>query len=216
MSHRNAALTPRRRLKVARLVVEDGWPVSEVAARFQVSWPPVKRWADRHLASEPMHDRSSRPETSPSKTSKAVTKRCVSLRIRLREGPIQLATRLGIAVRLPVRWRCPSRPAEGGRLVHFRQHPQRYPLAPVGSPVVGPAKHAGRGTPLACAMRSPCPGPWLDAPTRGHSRPATSGTRSIVSASAQVAGGRKERAGCSRLLLRRNGDASPRQHPAAS
>lgn len=37
MSHSNAALTPRHRLKVARLGVEEGWPISEVAARFQVS-----------------------------------------------------------------------------------------------------------------------------------------------------------------------------------
>ena len=44
MSHANAALTPRARLRVARLVVEEGWPVSEVAARFQCSWPTVKRW----------------------------------------------------------------------------------------------------------------------------------------------------------------------------
>lgn len=47
MSHVNAALTPRHRLIVARLVVDDGWPISEVAARFQVSWPTVKRWVDR-------------------------------------------------------------------------------------------------------------------------------------------------------------------------
>lgn len=46
MSHANAALTPRHRLKVAQLVVDHGWPISEVAARFQVSWPTVKRWAD--------------------------------------------------------------------------------------------------------------------------------------------------------------------------
>lgn len=39
MSHANAALTPKHRLIVARLVVDDGWPISEVAARFQVSWP---------------------------------------------------------------------------------------------------------------------------------------------------------------------------------
>lgn len=37
MSHPNAVLTARHRLKVARLVVDDGWPISEVAARFQVS-----------------------------------------------------------------------------------------------------------------------------------------------------------------------------------
>ena len=97
MSHPNAALTPRYRLKVARLVVEHGWPISEIAARFQVSWPTVKRWVDRYLAGEPMQDRSSRPRTSPNKTSKSVTKRCVSLRMRLREGPVQLAARLGIA-----------------------------------------------------------------------------------------------------------------------
>lgn len=97
MSHPNATLTPRHRLKVARLVVDDGWPISEVAARFQVSWPTVKRWVDRYLAGESMQDRSSRPRRSPTKTPKAVTKRCVSLRLRLREGPVQLAARLGIA-----------------------------------------------------------------------------------------------------------------------
>ena len=97
MSHANAALTPRHRLKVARLVVVDGRPISEVAARFQVSWPTVKRWADRYRAGESMHDRSSRPRTSPNKTPKPVKKRCVSLRIRMREGPVQLAARLGVA-----------------------------------------------------------------------------------------------------------------------
>lgn len=79
MHHKNAALTPRHRLKVARLVVDDGWPISEVAARFQVSWPTVKRWVDRYLAGESMQDRSSRPKSSPTRTSKTVTKRCVSL-----------------------------------------------------------------------------------------------------------------------------------------
>ena len=52
MSHANAALTPRARLKVAQLVVEDGYPISEVAARFQCSWPTVKRWVDRYLAGD--------------------------------------------------------------------------------------------------------------------------------------------------------------------
>ncbi|MFT0849019.1 IS481 family transposase [Actinomycetaceae bacterium L2_0104] len=97
MSHANAALTPKHRLIVARLVVDDGWPISEVAARFQVSWPTVKRWADRYLAGESMDDRSSRPRTSPNRTPTAITKRCISLRMRLREGPVQLAARLGIA-----------------------------------------------------------------------------------------------------------------------
>ena len=57
MSHPNAALTPKHRLIVARLVVDDGWPISEVATRFQVSWPTVKRWVDCYLAGESMDDR---------------------------------------------------------------------------------------------------------------------------------------------------------------
>ena len=97
MTHANAALTPRHRLKVAQLVVEDGWPISEVAARFQVPWPTVKRWVDRYRAGEPMHDRSSKPRHSPNRTAPKVVKRCVSLPMRLREGPVQLACRLEIA-----------------------------------------------------------------------------------------------------------------------
>ncbi|KXA68030.1 hypothetical protein HMPREF3223_00356 [Cutibacterium avidum] len=37
--------------------MDEGWLVSEVAARFQVSWPTVKRWADR--------DRAAGPQFSP-------------------------------------------------------------------------------------------------------------------------------------------------------
>lgn len=97
VSHPNAALTPRHRLVVGRLVVDEGWTVSEFAARFQVSWPTVKRWADRYRAGESMQDRSSRPHHSPNKTSHTTAKRCIQLRLRLREGPVQLSYRLGIA-----------------------------------------------------------------------------------------------------------------------
>ena len=97
MSHANAALTPRARLMVAQLVVDQNVPISEVAARFQCSWPTVKRWVDRYRRGESMQDRSSKPKTSPSKTPLATTKRVVSLRLRLREGPVQLAARVGVA-----------------------------------------------------------------------------------------------------------------------
>jgi hypothetical protein len=36
--HANAVLTPRQRLRLARLVVEDDWPKSRVAEFFGVSW----------------------------------------------------------------------------------------------------------------------------------------------------------------------------------
>ncbi|VXB41831.1 transposase [Citricoccus sp. K5] len=97
MTQPNAALTPRHRLKVAQLVIDKGWPISEVAARFQVSWPTVKRWADRYRAGESMEDHSSRPYHSPNETSPKTMRRCIRLRLRLREGPVQLACRLGIA-----------------------------------------------------------------------------------------------------------------------
>jgi len=97
VSHANAALTPRARLRVAQLVVDQSVPVTEVAARFQCSWATVKRWADRYRAGKTMQDRSSRPKTSLKKTPLATTKRVVSLRLRLREEPVQLAARVGLA-----------------------------------------------------------------------------------------------------------------------
>ena len=97
MSHANAALTPRARLRVAQLVVDQAVPIAEVAARFQCSWPTVKRWAERYRAGEPMTDRSSRPHSSPAKTAPQVTRRIVSLRLRKRLGPVQLAALTGVA-----------------------------------------------------------------------------------------------------------------------
>jgi transposase InsO family protein len=44
-----------------------------------------------------MQDRSSRPHTMPAKTPPAVAKRIVSLRLRKRLGPVQLAARVGVA-----------------------------------------------------------------------------------------------------------------------
>jgi transposase InsO family protein len=107
VSHANAALTPRARLRLARLVVEEGWPIARAAERFEVSWPTAKRWADRYREQAPGHgpglglagmqDRSSRPHRQPNKTPPAVVRRIVSLRRRHRYGPVQLADALGLA-----------------------------------------------------------------------------------------------------------------------
>jgi transposase len=69
VSHANAALTPKARLKLACLIVDDGWSVARAAERFQVSWPTAKRWADRYrqLGQGGMQDRSSRPLRQPSR-----------------------------------------------------------------------------------------------------------------------------------------------------
>ena len=99
MSHANAALTPRARLRLARLVVDDGWPIARAAERFEVSWPTAKRWADRYreLGADGMNDRSSRPHHQPNRTPVRVVRKIVSLRRRKRLGPVQLADCLGLA-----------------------------------------------------------------------------------------------------------------------
>lgn len=45
MSHRNAPPTPTGRLRLARCVMYDGWPLRRAAERFQVSHPTAARWA---------------------------------------------------------------------------------------------------------------------------------------------------------------------------
>ena len=99
MLHANAALTPRQRLRLGRLVVEDGWPVAHAARFFGVAWTTAKRWADRYRTEGKagMGDRSSRPHACPTTTSPKVTQRIVSLRLRKRWGPVRLGAETGIA-----------------------------------------------------------------------------------------------------------------------
>ena len=80
----------------------------------------VKRWVDRYLAGDRrMLDHSSRPHTMPAKTEPSVTKRLVSLRLRLREGPVQLAAHCGIALdRAPDPGAVPAQPAGPRRPGH--------------------------------------------------------------------------------------------------
>jgi len=99
VSHANAALTPKARLKLARLVVDDGWPVARAAERFQVSWPTAKRWADRYreLGAAGMADRSSRPHRQPNKTAQPTVRKIVHLRWKHKLGPVAIADRVGLA-----------------------------------------------------------------------------------------------------------------------
>ena len=98
MSHANAALTPRQRLRIARLIVEEGWTVAAAADYFRVSWPTAAKWARRYveLGEAGMADRSSRPHTHPNKTPQHLVKKIVHLRIRKRLGPVQIAGRVGM------------------------------------------------------------------------------------------------------------------------
>jgi transposase len=48
MPHRNAPLTETGRLRLARCVVDDHWPLRRAAERFQVSPTTAGRWAARY------------------------------------------------------------------------------------------------------------------------------------------------------------------------
>ena len=98
MSHANAALTPRARLRLARLVVESGWTYSTAAQMFMVAPRTARKWADRYRSEGPagMADRSSRPRHSPAKTPPAMVRQIVRLRWRHRLGPVQIAGQLGV------------------------------------------------------------------------------------------------------------------------
>ena len=98
MSHANAALTPKARLRMARLIVEDGWTPSEAAKMFMVSPPTARKWAARFRSEGVggMQDRSSRPHTSPRRTPEDLKRRIVQLRWRHRLGPVQIGGRLAV------------------------------------------------------------------------------------------------------------------------
>ena len=90
MSHANALLAPQGRMKIARLVVDDGWPVRRVAERFQCSPATVSKWAGRYRQGESLTDRSSRPHHSPSRMSLRVERRIGLPRCFRTVGPLKM------------------------------------------------------------------------------------------------------------------------------
>lgn len=93
--HANAVLTPRAHLRLAHLIVDDGWLLSVGAKIFMVSTVAARKWPAR-LGAEGvsgMQDRSSRPRSMPTKAPLPVVK----ARWRRRLGPVQIAGELGLA-----------------------------------------------------------------------------------------------------------------------
>ena len=99
MSHANASLTPKGRLRLARCVVEDGWPLRRAAERFQCSAATAKKWADRYRLGgvAAMIDRSSRPHLIPNRTPKQTERRIINLRFTRRWGPHRIAYHLHLS-----------------------------------------------------------------------------------------------------------------------
>ena len=100
MAHANARLTVHGR----RLIIERaraGWKQAHIAAAMGVSRRCVKRWIERYRAEGEagLVDRSSRPHTSPTRTSPGREEAVLELRQRERIGREEIATRLGMSAR---------------------------------------------------------------------------------------------------------------------
>ncbi|MCC0099359.1 IS481 family transposase [Streptomyces sp. NBC_00853] len=97
MSHRNARLTVfGRRLLVER--VASGRPVAHVAAEMGISRATAHKWIRRWRAEGPagLHDRSSRPRTTPHRTPADVEARVCDLRRARKLGPARIGPVLGL------------------------------------------------------------------------------------------------------------------------
>lgn len=98
-THANAALTPRARLRLGQLVIDQGWSPARAAERYDVSWRTAQKWAQRYREEGPagMFDRSSAPHRQSNRTPAPVVRKIVHLRWKQRLGPVEIGDRLGMA-----------------------------------------------------------------------------------------------------------------------
>jgi len=154
MAHANAPLTPTGRLRLARLVIDNGWPYARAAERFSVSVTTVSRWATRYraLGAAGMFDRSSRPRHCPTQCSVRVERRIVNLRVTRRWGPARIAYHLHLnpstVHKVLQRYACPrlkwTDPATGVRVKSSAMDRRRYEHEAPGDLVHVDVKKLGR------------------------------------------------------------------------
>lgn len=162
MSHGNAPLSPTGRLRLARCVVQDGWPLARAAERFNVSVTTARRWAGRYRAhgKAGMVDRSSRPRHCPHQTPSRTERRVVGLRVTRRWGPARIAYHLGMhpstVHKILTRYRCLrlsfTDPATGAPVRAARRTVRRYEHLAPGDLVHVDIKKLGR-IPLSSSGR---------------------------------------------------------------
>jgi transposase InsO family protein len=105
MSHHNAVLTPRGRLRLVRLVEDEGLTFRQAAACVGVSVATVWEWVTRWRRASPgerqglvcLRDRSSRPHRQPRLLDVFIQARIVLARRRSGWGPRLIAGELGMA-----------------------------------------------------------------------------------------------------------------------
>ena len=101
MGHRNARLTVHGRRLLVERVRFEGMPVAHVARAMGISRQCAHRWVARFDAEGDagLEDRSSRPHSSPTRTSREIEWRVVAARLELRVGPDRLPDHLGLPAR---------------------------------------------------------------------------------------------------------------------
>lgn len=101
MSHRNARLTVHGRRLLVHRVRHEGQAVAHVANAMGVSRQCAHRWVARYDAEGDagLEDRSSRPHTTPTRTSAEVEQRVVDARVKHRKGQDWLGPELGVPAR---------------------------------------------------------------------------------------------------------------------
>lgn len=100
MSHANARLTVHARLLIVQRVA-SGRPRSHVAKELGVSRKTVRYWLERFASEghEGLRDRSTRPRTSPTRTSAVVEEAVLAARTELRCGPVGISDKTNVPAR---------------------------------------------------------------------------------------------------------------------
>jgi transposase InsO family protein len=101
VAHANARLNRHGRLLLIERVVAQGWPVAHAAKAMGISRQCAYRWVRRWRAEGEagLHDRSSRPHSSPRQTPAVVEQSIVADRVEHRRGPAWVAPRHGVCPR---------------------------------------------------------------------------------------------------------------------
>ena len=161
MTHANATLNEGGRLKMARLVVENGWTQVLAAERFSITITTVRRWVTRYRqvrasgrvpTRADMADRSSRPRRCPHQLGRHTERRILGLRVSRRWGPARIAYHLGLnpstVHQVLTRYRCPRLkwidPATGARIKTSRAAKNSYVHPGCGDLVHVDVKKLGR------------------------------------------------------------------------
>ena len=101
VSHRNARLTVHGRRLLVDRVRQQGMPVAHVAKAMGISRQCAHRWVARFDAEGEagLHDRSSRPHHTPTRTAAVIEAAVLAARLRHRRGQDWLGPELGIPAR---------------------------------------------------------------------------------------------------------------------